>query len=100
MIFAALSIISPISSLLTISGGVSASESPTARSIRPCSWKPRSMASKPRVPTASGRDARSMPAVRPMQRMSSTFGRPFSVMQASYQNGSIVFARSNNFSSR
>ena len=52
-----LSKISPISFSLTISGGVTAMELPTIRNMMPSSWKPRSIASKPRLPTASGREA-------------------------------------------
>ena len=80
---------------ITISGGEAAIESPTMRNMMPSSWKPRSIASKPRLPTPSGFDARSMPTVRPTQRMSRTLGRPFRLIAVSYQSGSSFLARAN-----
>src|SRR5262249_55592889 len=50
---------------LMISGGVRANVSPMPRTITPSSWKAFCTASKPRRPTASGLEARSMPAVMP-----------------------------------
>src|SRR6266851_9236936 len=97
---ATFSMISPIWSSVTISGGVRASVSPATRSIRSLSWKALFSPSKPRLPGKSGRGARSMPAVRPTVRMSTTFGSPLSDITASANLGSSLPARSNSFSSR
>src|SRR5229473_3716200 len=79
---ATFSTISPIWSSLTIKGGVSASVSPATRSIRSLSWNALFRPSKPRLPGRSGRGARSMPAVKPTVRMSTTFGSLFSDITA------------------
>src|SRR6266853_1477792 len=97
---ATFSTISPIWSSLTIKGGVSASVSPATRSIRSLSWNALLSPSKPRLPGRSGRGARSIPAVKPTVRMSTTFGSLFSDITASANLGSSLLARSNSFSSR
>src|SRR5882762_3498136 len=84
--------ISPIWSSLTIKGGVSASVSPATRSIRSLSWKALFSPAKPRLPGRSAIGARSMPAVRPTVRISTTPGSFRSDITASANFGSRFLA--------